>query len=177
MGNTDNLRNASRTLAIELQHLRFIVAANNCGSLRRAADMLSVRHSVLSRSISQLEHRVGATLFERSAGGVRPTFAGRGVLKIANLVLEQIDALVETARSNGQGKAGRVSIGFCTSISAGNLRATLIEFKERFPQVELATVERSRIRLMNALRDGTVDIVICPGGQPCSDDNILSALE
>ncbi|MET4177382.1 DNA-binding transcriptional LysR family regulator [Bradyrhizobium sp. LA6.1] len=174
MGKTDSLRNASRTSAIELQHLRFAVAANNCGSLRRAADMLSVRHSVLSRSISQLEHLIGATLFERSAGGVRPTFAGRGVLKIANLVLEEIDALVETARSNRQGKAGRVSIGFCTSISAGNLRATLIEFKERFPKIELATVERSRIRLMNALRDGTVDIVICPGRQPCSNDNILS---
>jgi DNA-binding transcriptional LysR family regulator len=174
MGNTDSLRNASRTSAIELQHLRFAVAANNFGSFRRAADMLSVRHSVLSRSISQLEHLVGATLFERSAGGVRPTFAGRGVLKIANLVLEQIDALVETARSNGHGKAGRVSIGFCTSISAGNLRATLIEFKERFPEIQLATVERSRIRLMNALRDGTVDIVICPGRQPCSNDKILS---
>ncbi|SCB42957.1 DNA-binding transcriptional regulator, LysR family [Bradyrhizobium shewense] len=174
MGKTDKLRNASRTAAVELQHLRFAVAANDCGSLRRAADMLSVRHSVLSRSISQLEYLIGATLFERSAGGVTPTFAGRGFLKIANLVLEQIDALVETARSNGHGKAGRVSIGFCTSISAGNLRDTLIEFRERFPQIALATVERSRIRLMNALRDGTVDIIICPGRQTYSDDNVLS---
>ncbi|MFB9266592.1 LysR family transcriptional regulator [Bradyrhizobium erythrophlei] len=174
IGNTSNRKLAARTSAIELQHLRFAVAANDCGSLRRAAEMLSVRHSVLSRSISRFEHLIGAAIFERSTGGVKPTLAGRGVLRIASLILEQVDALVETAGSNGRGDAGRISIGFCTSISAGNLRATLVEFKRCFPQIELATVERSRDRLMNALRDGTVDIVICPGRLPYSDGKTLS---
>lgn len=91
-------------------------------------------------------------------------------MRIARLILDQVDALIETGRSNGGGEAGRISIGFCTSISAGNLRATLVEFKRRFPQVELATVERSRIRLMNALRNGAVDIIISPG-RPLSVEN------
>jgi DNA-binding transcriptional LysR family regulator len=98
----------------------------------------SVPHSALSRSIGQLEHLIGATLFERSSAGVRPTLAGKSVLRMARVVVEQVDALVEAGRSNGRGEVGRVAIGFCTSISAGNLRATLVNFKKRFPNIEVA---------------------------------------
>ncbi|WP_349643382.1 LysR family transcriptional regulator [Bradyrhizobium betae] len=149
---TSDKQPAGRTLTVDLQQLRFAVAASDCGSFRRAADLLSVRHSLLSRSIGQLEHLIGATIFERSSGGVRSTLAGKSVLRIARVVLEQVDALVATGRSNGRGEAGRISVGFCTSISTGNLRATLLDFKRRFPHIDLATVERPRSRLMNALR-------------------------
>jgi len=128
-----------------------------------------MRHSMLSRSISQLEHLIGAILFERSSGGVVPTPAGRSILRISRMILEQVDMLVATGRSSGRGEAGRLSIGFCTSISAGNLRATLVEYKQRAAQVELATVERSRIRLMSALRNGTIDIAILPGQNSLPD--------
>jgi DNA-binding transcriptional LysR family regulator len=163
-----------RTHAVDLKQLRFAVAAADYGSIRQAAELLSIRHSILSRSIRQLEHRVGVTVFERSGGGVTPTPAGRNVLRTARLILEQVDVLVATAKSNGRGEAGRLSIGFCTSISAGNLRATLTEFKSRFPQVELATIERSRIRLATALRNGTVDILVVTGQVPLPDNNVRS---
>jgi DNA-binding transcriptional LysR family regulator len=90
---------------------------------------------------------------------------------MARLILEQVDVLVSTAKSNGRGEAGRLSIGFCTSISAGNLRATLTEFKNRHPRIELATVERSRTRLATALRNGTADALIVTGDVPLPDSN------
>lgn len=126
----------------------------------------------MSKSIRQLEHLIGVTLFERSGRGVELTPAGRSVLRIARLVLEQVDVLVATANSNGRGDAGRLSIGFCTSISAGNLRATLSEFKKRHPKIELATVERSRTHLATALRNGTVDVLIVTGDVPLTDNSV-----
>ncbi|MHC2377965.1 LysR family transcriptional regulator [Bradyrhizobium liaoningense] len=158
---------------IDLHHLRSAVAAADCGSFRQAAEMLGIRHSLLSRSIGQLEHSVGVTLFRRSRGGVVPTFAGRRVLQISRMILEQVDTLVVTGRAAGRGDTGRLSIGFCTSISAGNLRASLVEFRQRSPQVELAAVERSRTRLVNALRSGTVDIAIIPGADSSTDSRRL----
>ncbi|WP_431015429.1 LysR family transcriptional regulator [Bradyrhizobium pachyrhizi] len=154
-------RNAAR--AIDLQHLRLAVIACDYGSFRRAAEVLSIKHTVLSRSIGQLEYLVGTLLFERSSGGIKPTLAGRAVLRIARLILEQVDTLVDTGISSGRGESGHLTIGFCTSISTGNLRATLGEFKRRLPQIELATMERSRLRLMTALRSGAVDVVVSPG--------------
>lgn len=167
-----NLPRVLRMHAVDLKQLRFAVAAADCGSIRQAAELLSIRHSILSRAICELEHRIGVTVFERSGGGVKPTLAGRSVLRAARLILEQVDALVATAKSNGRGEAGRLSIGFCTSISAGNLRATLTEFKNRFPRIELATIERSRASLATALRNGTADVVIVTGGVPLQDNNV-----
>lgn len=163
----------SRGHAVDLRQIRFAVAAADHGSIRQAAELLSIRHSMLSRSIRQLEHLIGVVVFERSGGGVKPTPAGRSILRMARLILEQVDVLVATAKSNGLGEAGRLSIGFCTSISAGNLRATLTEYKTRSPRIELVTVERSRAHLATALRNGTVDILIVTGEVPLPDNNVL----
>ena len=163
----------SRTIAIDLKQLRFAVAADDCGSLRRAADALYVRHSVLSRSILQLEHLIGSQLFDRSSGGVKPTSTGRRALRIARLILEQAEALVDIGRSEGAGDGGRLAIGFFTSMSTGNLRATLLEYRRRFPKIELATSERSSTRLLNALRNGTLDVIIATGQVPAMDNKVL----
>jgi len=160
-GIRNDRRNVAR--AIDLQQLRLAVVACDCGSFRRAAEALSIKHNVLSRSIGQLEYLVGASLFERSSGGIKPTPAGRAVLRIARLILEQVDMLVDTGRSAGRGDTGHLVVGFYTSMSTGNLRATIGELKKLLPQLELATVERSRSRLMTALRNGTVDVVVSPG--------------
>ena len=154
-------RNAAR--AIDLQQLGFVFAACDYGSFRRAAEVLSMKHTVLSRSIGQLEYLVGTSLFERSTGGIKPTLAGRAVVRIARLILEQVDMLVDTGKSGGRGDNGRLVIGFFTSMSAGNLRATIGELKKLLPKLELATIERSRSRLTTALRNGTVDVVVSPG--------------
>lgn len=152
--------------ALELKHLRSAVAAADCGSLRQAAELLRLQQSTLSRSIRQIEHGLGVTIFERSSGGVKPTPAGRSVLRLARTILEEFDALIATAKSVQNSETGRLAIGFCTSLSAGNLQASLLDFKQRFPQIDLATVERSRTSLATALRSGVLDIIISTGSLP-----------
>lgn len=158
---------------IDLQHLHHAIAAADHGSFRRAADALLLRQSTLSRSIRQLEETIGVTIFDRSSGGVRATQAGHSFLRNARSILEQLDALAINASSTGRGQAGRLAIGFYTSLSAGNLRATLTDFKQRFPQVELGMAERSRERLITALRNGALDIAILTGHAPLQGNNAL----
>lgn len=158
---------------IGLQQLRLAVIASDCGSFRRAAELLSIKHTVLSRSIDQLEHLVGASLFERSSAGIKPTLVGQAALRIARLILEQVDMLIEIGRSGERGDTGHIVIGFYTSMSAGNLRMTIGDLKKLLPQLELATMERSRFQLMTALRSGTVDVIITPGRLPSSDAKSL----
>ncbi len=80
---------SARMLSVSVQQLRFAVAAADHGSIRQAAEFLSVRHSILSRSIRQLEHSIAVIIFERSGSGVKPTLAGQSVLRMARLILEQ----------------------------------------------------------------------------------------
>jgi DNA-binding transcriptional LysR family regulator len=163
-----------RSAKIELQHLRYAVAAADHGSFRQAAEALEVRQSSLSRCVRQLEQAIGASIFDRSSGGIRATHAGRHFLRIGRSILEQMDALVTHTHSTGRGEAGKLTVGFYTSLSAGNLRATLTDFKQRFPKIELGMAERSRTRLVAALRNGALDIAIVTGDAPIQDNKALS---
>jgi DNA-binding transcriptional LysR family regulator len=158
-----NLRTPRAYNAINFQHLRCAVAAADHGSFRSAAETLTVKQSTLSRCIRQLEHAIGSPVFDRYSGGVRATEFGQSFLRIARSILEQIDSIVTSAQMTGRGELGRLSIGFYTSVSAGNLRATLIEYTQRFPQIEIAMFERSRIRLTTALRNREIDVAIVTG--------------
>jgi DNA-binding transcriptional LysR family regulator len=153
----------SRNPKIDVRQLRHAVVAADFGSFRQAADACLIKQSTLSRSIRQLEHCIGVAIFERSSAGIRPTSPGRDFLRMARSILEQIDVLVATTRASGRGDSGGLAIGFCTSLTAGNLRASLLDFKQRFPLIALATVERSRVRLATALRNGVLDILIVAG--------------
>jgi DNA-binding transcriptional LysR family regulator len=133
-----------------------------------------MRPSRLSRCVRQLEERIGMTVFERRSGGVRATQAGRDFLHTARSILEQMDTLMASAHSAGRGETGRLAIGFYTSLSAGNLRATVIDFAQRFPHIEVSMTESSRPRLTTALRNGGIDVAIVTGDTPLLDTRIMS---
>ncbi len=94
---------SNRTSAVDLQHLRYAIAAADHGSFRRAAEALLLRQSTLSRRISQLEETIGMIVFVRSSGGVRATSAGHDFLRTARSILEQMDSLVTRAQDTGRG--------------------------------------------------------------------------
>ena len=160
--------------AFSLHNLHYALAAADYGSFRRAAEALLLRQSTLSRCVRQLEDSIGMAVFERSSGGVRATQAGRQFLRSARSILEQVEALAARTQSTGRGEAGRLTIGFYTSLAAGNLRATLIDVSQRFPQLELEMFESSRARLVTALRNGVVDIAIIPGATALPESNTMS---
>jgi DNA-binding transcriptional LysR family regulator len=112
-------------------------------------------------------------MFERSSGGVRATPVGKDFVRAARSVLEQMDALAAIARSSGRGETGRLTIGFYTSLSAGNLRATLLDYAQRLPQIEVDMMERSRTRLVTALRNGDLDIAIVTGETSLLDSKAM----
>lgn len=160
-------------MTIELRHLRHAVAAARHGSFRRAAEALGVKQSSLSRRISQLEERLGILLFERTSGGVRLTAAGHKILITSRYLVEAVDHLAATAREMAAGEAGHLTVGFYTSLSAGNLRASLIEFASRFPDVEIRTYEGPRTCLLAGVDAGRLDVAIVTGDSVRGDGKVM----
>ena len=155
-----------RSSFVELQHLRYCLASADHGSFRRAAEALLIKQSTLSRKVRELEDTIGVQLFDRSSGGVQATPIGQTFLKTARSILAQFDELLEITHNKQTNANNRLAVGFYTSLSTGNLRATLIDFRKRSHQVELSLIERSREDLVIGLRNGTVDIAIFPGETP-----------
>lgn len=162
-------------MIIEFKHLRYVEAAERWGSFRKAAESLGLKQSNLSRRVRHLEERLGISLFERTSGGVKPTLAGQDFVHGVRRVLGELEVLIDRAEATGRGEAGYLTIGFYTSLSAGGLRASLIDFGRRFPQVEIRTVEESRRRLFDGVQNGTIDIVIV-AGESASEGNRSTAL-
>lgn len=114
---------------ISLRHLRYVIAAAEQGSFRRAAQALGVQESAISRRIRDLEDEIGAALFIRHHGGVELTFAGRIFLGRAQKAISHIghaerDVLVMRSKTSAlpaRGEQGIVWIGIFSSLASGFL--------------------------------------------------------
>ncbi len=73
------------------------------------------------------------------------------------------DRLVALTRAGGEGRVGSLIVGHNTSVAAGNLRATIVAWKEHSPEVNLESVEADRGALLAALDLGEIDIAILKG--------------
>jgi DNA-binding transcriptional LysR family regulator len=73
------------------------------------------------------------------------------------------DKLVAMMRAAGQGRAGGLMLGHNSSVSAGNLRATLMSWREAHPDVEVECVEADRSVLLAGLDTGEIDVAILMG--------------
>ena len=62
-------------VSIDIRQLRYAIAAADHGSFYRAARVLEIEQSTLSRAIMKLERSIGMPIFERSRAGVTTTFA------------------------------------------------------------------------------------------------------
>jgi DNA-binding transcriptional LysR family regulator len=153
-------------VTVELQDMKWAIAVSQFRSLRQAAENLSVRQSTLSRRMRDLEQEVGATLFERTNGGTRLTPAGQEFLEAARRIIEETELMVSRLKTRSRGESGGLTIGVHASLSAGNLRATLIEHRRAFPDVEIHLVDGSSEHLISDVANSVIDVAFVADNYP-----------
>jgi len=163
-----------QAVTIEFRDLRWAIVAAQHRSLRQAAEALNIRQSTLSRGLRDLEYKLGATLFERTNGGSRPTTEGQEFLDAARRIVEETETIATRLKTRSRGESGRLTIGVHTSLSAGNLRATLIEHRSRFPDVEAHLVDGSSDHLISDLASAAIDVAFVVEDNPRWHDKSLS---
>lgn len=133
------------------------------GSFQKAASLLGVKTSTISRRTHELEARIGALLFHRHRHGVRPTDAGKFFFENIRRIESDLGSALVNVRAAGRGESGWLRIGLCVSLSAGSLRDALLAYAEQFPDVEISVFDESRRTLMERLNSGALDIVVVNG--------------
>mgnify|MGYP002336315543 FL=1 len=101
---------------MELAQLDAFIAAADCGSFSRAAELLGVAQPSLSNRIQSLEREAGQPLFERMGRGVKLTDAGRAFLPYAQRVLRTLNDGILVLEGTREGTAGRLSIGTAPAV-------------------------------------------------------------
>lgn len=128
--------------------LKTFHAAAQAGSLTKAAEMLGLSQSAVSRQIAALEDDLGAALFHRHARGLIRTEPGNLLFEAAKEIAAKAaiaEARVQDARDE---PCGELKVTAPTALGAIWLAPRLAEFHDQFPQI--------RIRLM--LNDFELDL-------------------
>ncbi len=122
---------------MELAQLEAFIAAADCGSFSRAAELLSVAQPSLSNRIQSLEREVGQPMFERMGRGVKLTDAGRAFLPYAQRVLRTLNDGLIVLEGTREGTAGQLTIGTAPAVGTYVLPRLLKVFCDNHEGVDV----------------------------------------
>ena len=122
---------------IEFRHLRTVKAIHESGGLARAADILNITQSALRHQVKGLEEQAGVELFVRRSKPMKLSAAGMRLLKLANKILPEIDALQDEFDGLRDGKSGRLHIAIECHACFEWLFPVLEKFRKKWPDVDV----------------------------------------
>ncbi|MBN8630084.1 MAG: LysR family transcriptional regulator [Rhodobacterales bacterium] len=151
---------------VELRHLRTIRAIQQAGGLARAADMLNMTQSALSHQVKGLEDQAGMELFVRRSKPMRLSAAGVRMLRAAERILPEIDAMEEEFRALRAGRTGRLHIAIECHACFDWLFPVLEMFRHAWPEIDVDIRAGLAFEALPALNREDVDLVISSDREP-----------
>lgn len=154
---------------MELRDLRAFAAVVELGGMTRATKRLHIVQSAVSQAVKRLEQEFGERLLERRSDGVRPTPAGVVLANGARRILDAVDRLeAEMATYRGQPQ-GVVDLGVMSTIAPVLIAPLVRTLDIRLPDIRLRLKEGVAGELLEALRIGSLDLVVTIGSVPPED--------
>ena len=120
--------------------MRVFVAIADNGSLAKAGRELDLSSSVVSKSISALEDRLGARLLNRTTRSVSLTEVGFAYLDRARRIIGDVDEAEAAVSSATNAPRGHLRITAPGTFSYRHIAPHLPKFIERYPEVEIEMI-------------------------------------
>ena len=145
---------------LEFRHLRTIKAIHEAGGLARAAEVMNITQSALSHQIKGLEEQAGVELFVRGSKPLRLSATRKRLLRLADQVLPQVEALQAEFSGLRDGNAGRLHIAIECHACFEWLFPVLELFRKSWPDVDVDIRPGLAFDALPALVKEEVDLVV-----------------
>jgi len=146
---------------LDLKQLHYFITVAELEHVGKAAEVLFISQSPLSRQISQLEDRLGLILFERKAKRIILTTDGHTFLKEAKALLTHTTRLESLGKRLGKGEEGGLCIGYVNSAMFSNiLPSKLRELRKTKPKIHTALYHLKSDKQFEGLIQRSLDIAI-----------------
>lgn len=141
----------------------YILAAADCGSISRAAELLYVTQPSLSRFIAKTEEELGLKLFRRAADGIRLTPAGEVYVRYAR-EMKQLQGRMDRELSLLRQEENQNEIVICMTLNTSSMSTWQIteKFNKRYPECRLNFINTLAKNLQNQLDEQRCSLAIGP---------------
>ncbi|KND58670.1 Galactose-binding protein regulator [Candidatus Paraburkholderia schumanniana] len=140
-------------------HVALLIALDDYGSLRRAAQQVSLSQPATTKSLREIEAMFGTELFARSPRGIVPNELGRCVIRHARAVRSEIGALRDELAAIMRG-GGTLAIGAVMGSMPVWLTPVLKSLREVQPDISVEVWEDNSAQLLSMLDQRLLDLVI-----------------
>lgn len=121
---------------------------------------MNLTQPAATKTLAELEELIGDRLFVRTARGLVATVLGEAATRYARLVFKDLEALDEELEALRAGGVGTVRIGAMNSQNGTLLPRAIAILKRDHPHIDPIVVEETSDRLLEALEEDELDLVV-----------------
>jgi DNA-binding transcriptional LysR family regulator len=148
---------------MDLRQLRAFMEIVRLNSFTKAAERLRIAQPAVSMAIRKLEDELELVLFNRQDRKVSLTAEGEIFLEHARRILEGVkSAELEMGDLRGLVK-GEVRIGIPPMLSSYYFPEIILDFKKRFPNLNLSVLGEGAWRIQQLISQGELDMGVIAG--------------
>lgn len=140
--------------------LRYIDAVAKAGSIRKAAEELSITSTALNRRILAVEQDLGVQIFERLPRGVRLNTAGEILIHHIRSQLSDVERVKSQIADLAGVRRGHVAVACSQALLPYFLPEQIARYRRGHPAVSFGVFLRDRAAAEQALTDHSADLAL-----------------
>lgn len=143
-----------------LVNLEYIDVIARSGSIRRAAEALSITPSALNRRLIAIEDELEVQIFERLPRGVRLNAAGEILIQHIRAQMSDFERVKSQIADLSGIRRGHVSIACSQALLPYFLPEQIEAYRTEYPAVQFQVLPRDRAEAEAALYDFSADLAL-----------------
>ena len=143
---------------MKLRHIEIFHAIRTTGSVSRAARLLNISQSAVSKTLGHAELQLGFKLFERVKGRLKLTPEAQSLAPEIEKMMHQLEHIRSLATNIHQHPAGSLKLGCLPSLGLHLMPRAVFLIRQRYPDINIEVTTGHESELIRKLRSREINI-------------------